>query len=256
VMGTRIDATTYDEATSRVVNWAKEGGSHYVCCANLHMLLESYQDRNFRQIVNGASLVTPDGMPLVWILKGRGFRAQKRVYGPTLMLKICGAAARTGLPIGLHGGHPEALRVLVERLHARFHGLVIAHCESPPFRSLREQEIESECTRILRSGARVVFVGLGCPTQERWMAERRSRLPLVTIGVGAAFDFHAGIKPQAPRWMQSSGLEWLFRAASEPNRLGPRYLRQLGFLPTLIRREVADLLSSQAGDHGDRRPVR
>lgn len=225
VLGSRVDATSYADATSRVLGWAKGGESRYVCVATVHTVMEAWDDPGFRAVVNGADLVTPDGMPLVWVLRRRGHAGQGRVYGPDLTLHVCEAAAREGVPVGFYGGHPEVLERLVRHLQDRFAGLRVAYAWSPPFRPLTAEEDARVVWEIRQSGARILFVGLGCPKQERWMGEHRGRIPAVMLGVGAAFDIHAGRVPQAPRWMQDRGLEWLFRLAVEPRRLWRRYLK-------------------------------
>lgn len=225
ILGTRLDATSYTDATQRILAWAEASASRYVCAANVHMVMEGYDDAAFRDVVNGASLITPDGTPLVWMLRGLGLPAQARVYGPTLMLHVCEAAARARLPIGLYGGRPDILAALKSRLERRFPGLVVAYAYGPPFRALSEAEETAVRQAIRASGARILFVGLGCPKQERWMARQRGQLPLVMLGVGAAFDFHAGRIRQAPAWMQRAGLEWAFRLSKEPRRLWQRYLK-------------------------------
>ncbi|MDW8137125.1 MAG: WecB/TagA/CpsF family glycosyltransferase [Bacteroidota bacterium] len=225
ILKTWVDATSYADATHRVLKWAKEGESRYACVATVHTVMEAWDDPGFRAVVNEADLVTPDGMPLVWMLRRLGYREQERVYGPDLTLHLCAAAAREGIPVGFYGGRPEALDPLVCNLKARFRGLEVAYAWSPPFRPLTEVEDAQVVARIRSSGVRILFVGLGCPKQERWMAQHRGRLPVAMVGVGAAFDFHAGRLPQAPRWMQRSGLEWCFRLFLEPRRLWRRYLK-------------------------------
>lgn len=225
VLGMRVDMTSYGDATRRVLAWAKKSESRYVCVANVHMTMEAYDSSEFRQIVNTSDLVTPDGMPLVWMLRRLGIPDQERVYGPELVLRVCEAAAREGVRIGFYGGAPEALEGLVESLRARFPGLKVAYAHSPPFRPLTPEEDAQIVEEINASGARILFVGLGCPKQERWMAAHKGRVQAVMIGVGAAFDFHAGRLPQAPAWMQRAGLEWLFRLLTEPRRLWRRYAR-------------------------------
>jgi N-acetylglucosaminyldiphosphoundecaprenol N-acetyl-beta-D-mannosaminyltransferase len=176
-------------------------------------------------ILNYADIATPDGMPLVWALRSFGAKEQKRVYGPTLMLHLCESAARNGHRIFLYGGREECLHDLRARLEDRFPGLRIVGSFSPPFRPLNPEETEGIRQRIRDSEADLVFVGISCPKQERWMYENREALPgVVMIGVGAAFDFHAGRVRQAPVWIQRNGLEWLFRLAMEPARLWRRYL--------------------------------
>ena len=177
--------------------------------------------------VRDATLAVPDGQPLVWALKALGHGDATRIYGPDLMAAFCARAAQRGIPVYLYGGRtPEALAMLQARLRERFPGLPIAGSFSPPFRPLSEREQVELAERIDSSGAAVVWVGVGQPKQERWMQEMRPRLsaPLL-VGVGAAFDFHAGLVSQAPAWMQRAGLEWVYRLSREPRRLWRRYAR-------------------------------
>jgi len=225
ILGIRVDATDYAAATACIVGWSRNEVGRWVCIANVHTTMEAWDDPGFRHQVNQADLVTPDGMPLVWALRKLGVREASRVYGPTLTLHLCERAARDGVPVGFYGGSAEAIGRLVPNLVARFPDLRVVFAESPPFRPLTAEEDERAVERIRASGARLLFVGLGCPKQERWMATHRQRLPLVQIGVGAAFDFHAGLVRQAPPALQRMGLEWAFRLAMEPRRLAGRYSR-------------------------------
>ena len=224
VLGARVNAITYSRAIEIVQDWSAQHQSRYVCIANVHMLMEAIDSVEYRQIVNSADLVTPDGMPLVWMMWLKGQRDQPRVYGPTLMLHILEAAAREKISVGFYGGAPDVLESLVQRLQARYEGLKVAFSCSPPFRAMSQEEDTVIVEQINQSGTRILFVGLGCPKQEYWMAEHRGKINAVMIGVGAAFDFHSGVKPQAPLWMQKVGLEWLFRLSVEPQRLWRRYL--------------------------------
>lgn len=184
--------------------------------------------RGVRAAVLDATLAVPDGQPLVWALRLLGHRRATRVYGPDLMEKTCARCAQKGIPVYLYGGRsPEALRLLESRLRERFPGLPIAGGFSPPFRQLDAAEREQVAGEINRSGAQIVWVGTGQPKQELWMHRMRPLLaaPLL-VGVGAAFDFHAGIVSQAPRWMRRAGLEWCYRLSREPRRLWRRYLTQ------------------------------
>ena len=225
-LGMRVDNTTYDDATRRIIDWARGGESRYVCVATVHMVMESHDSDRFRGFVNGADLVTADGMPLVWSLRAQGMREASRVYGPHLTESVVRAAEREHLPVGFYGGTPEVLRELLRRMSHRLPNLRIVYAWPPPFRPLTPDEDEKVLQEIQSSGARVLFVGIGCPKQETWMAEHRGCIDGVMLGVGAAFDFLAGAKPQAPAWMQASGLEWLFRLVTEPRRLWRRYLKQ------------------------------
>lgn len=224
VIGVRVDQTSYDESARSVVEWTRAQESRYVCIANVHMLMEARDSVSFADVVNSADLVTPDGMPLVWMMRLKGQRTQERVYGPTLMLHVLEAASREGIAVGFYGGRHEVLSTLVDRMRARFPALHVVYSFSPPFRALTYEEDAEIAEQINASGARIIFVGLGCPKQEIWMSSQRGRINAVMIGVGAAFDFHAGAKSQAPAWMQKSGLEWLFRMFTEPRRLWRRYL--------------------------------
>jgi N-acetylglucosaminyldiphosphoundecaprenol N-acetyl-beta-D-mannosaminyltransferase len=174
--------------------------------------------------MNAADLVTPDGMPLVWGLRLLGIRTAARVYGPDLTPHLLEAAAREGIPVGFYGATDAVLEKLLRAVGSRYPSLRVAYAWAPPFRALTREEDRAATTLINDSGARILFVGLSTPKQERWMAAHRGRVEAVMLGVGAAFDFLAGTKRQAPRWMMRAGLEWLFRLASEPRRLARRYL--------------------------------
>jgi N-acetylglucosaminyldiphosphoundecaprenol N-acetyl-beta-D-mannosaminyltransferase len=224
ILGLGVDQTNYRSAVQGILDWALRGESRYVCVANVHMVMEAYDDAAFRQIVNAADLVTPDGMPLVWVMRWQGLRQQERVYGPTLTQSVLEAANREGIPVGFYGSTPQTLEKLKRNVQERYPSLKIAYLYAPPFRPLTPEEDEEVVRAINDSGTRILFVGLGCPKQERWMAAHKGRVQAVMLGVGAAFNFLAGVKPQAPRWMQRAGLEWLFRLASEPRRLWRRYL--------------------------------
>jgi N-acetylglucosaminyldiphosphoundecaprenol N-acetyl-beta-D-mannosaminyltransferase len=225
ILGVRVDATTYRDATRQILDWARSARSSYVCCACVNSIMEAHDSPEFRDVMNGADLVTSDGMPLVWTLRWLGVRDATRVYGPDLTPAVLAAAAEAGVAVGFYGGSAAVLEELVRRVTARFTGLKVVFAESPPFRPATPEEDERTVQAIADSGARIVFIGLNTPKQDRWMHAHRGRVPAVMLGVGAAFDFLAGSKPQAPRWMQRSGLEWTFRLATEPRRLWRRYLR-------------------------------
>lgn len=199
--------------------------ARYAAILTVHSVMTAFFDPAYRAVLNQATLGTSDGMPLVWAARSFGVRGQQRVYGPDLMLALCSQAQLLGHRIFLYGGRDETLPVLCSRLLARFPKLQIAGAYSPPFRPLTQQE-DAHCIQQIRSsGADLIFCGIGVPKQERWMAEHRHKLPgCVLLGVGAAFDFHAGRIKQAPAWMQKSGLEWLFRLQMEPGRLWRRYV--------------------------------
>jgi N-acetylglucosaminyldiphosphoundecaprenol N-acetyl-beta-D-mannosaminyltransferase len=224
ILKTRVDATSYGDACDRIQSWAETRQSCYVVAANVHVVMTAYRNRAYGAVVHQADLVTPDGMPLVWGLRLLGIQHQTRVYGPDLMLAWCQRAAELGLPIYLYGGTETTLLKLTAYLQQRFPTLPIAGAYAPPFRPLTRVEELADVERIHQSGARVVFVGLGCPKQEAWMHRQRGQLEAVMVGVGAAFSFFSGEVAQAPRWMMRLGLEWLYRFSQEPGRLWQRYL--------------------------------
>jgi N-acetylglucosaminyldiphosphoundecaprenol N-acetyl-beta-D-mannosaminyltransferase len=226
VLGMGVDAGTYDSATARIIGWARAAAvrPRYVCCANVHMTMEAYDSPEFRDVVNSADMVTSDGMPLVWMLRRLGMPAAEQVNGPTLTFEVCKAAAEHGIRVGFYGGSERTLEAMTNRFTSLLPALEIGYAYSPPYRTLSAEEDRQVVEDIVRSGVKVLFVGLGCPKQERWMAARKARLPIVQLGVGAAFDFHAGVVKRAPEWMQRRGLEWLFRLVAEPRRLWRRYL--------------------------------
>ncbi|MFM2303822.1 MAG: hypothetical protein RLZZ135_1232 [Cyanobacteriota bacterium] len=223
ILRMRVDVTSYRDATKRVLQWAANRESRYICVANVHMAMEVYDSPKFADVVNQADLVTSDGMPLVWALRLFGIHNAERVYGPTLMMHICEAAAKQQIPIGLYGGTEDSLAEFTKFLKSRFPKIKIACKIAPPFRALTADEKINYRKQINYSGARILFVGIGCPKQEYWMAQQIDRIPAVMLGVGAAFDFYTGRVKQAPRWMQDRGLEWLFRLIQEPGRLWKRY---------------------------------
>lgn len=225
ILGMRVDATSYGDATERILGWASAEETRYVCVANVHMTMECFDDPGFQRVVCGADLVTPEGVPLVWALRTLGIKEQTRVYGPDLTLHVCAGAAREGVPVAFYGGTEESLDELQRMLRTRFPALKIVCAISPPFRPLDPTEDEEYTTALRDSGAQILFVGIGCPKQERWMAAHRHKIPAVMLGVGAAFDFHTGRVKQAPSWIQKIGLEWLFRLIMEPRRLWKRYLK-------------------------------
>lgn len=240
VLGMRVDAPRgYDQAVDLIAGWAIEGAARTVGVATVNNVMESYDDPSFRDVMDGCDLVTPDGMPLVWSLSLLGVAGATRVCGPHLTPLLLARAADRGIPVGFYGGDPETIDALRRVATERWPGLRVAYAYSPPFRSLTAEEDADVVDAILDAGVGLLFVGLGCPKQERWMAEHRDRLPLVSIGVGAAFDFLAGSKRQAPRFLQRIGLEWAFRLVSEPRRLWRRYLRQNPRFLALFARQVA-----------------
>ena len=225
VLGVHVSAVTMDRTLEILDHWITTGMQRYVCVTGVHGVMESRRDETLRQIHNNAGLVTPDGMPLVWWSQLTGQRQTERVYGPDLLLSCCQRSLTTGYRHFFYGGGDGVAERLVQRLSRRFPGLEVAGTYTPPFRPLTHAEDEDVVRRINDAAPDIVWVGLSTPKQEYWMAQHVGRLEApALIGIGAAFDFHAGLKRQAPRWMQQSGLEWFFRLSTEPRRLWKRYL--------------------------------
>jgi N-acetylglucosaminyldiphosphoundecaprenol N-acetyl-beta-D-mannosaminyltransferase len=225
LLGMRVDATSYRDASERIVAWAAADSSKAVAVATVNNVMEGHDDPSFRDVMNRADLVTPDGMPLVWGLRMLGVPSATRVYGPELTPVVLRAAERAALPVGFYGSSPQVLARLLGAVRERFSELDVVYAVSPPFGEPTPEEDRRTIDEIAASGCRILFVGLGCPKQERWIVEHRERVGAVMLGVGAAFDFLAGTKKQAPAVMQRWGLEWVFRLATEPRRLWRRYLR-------------------------------
>jgi N-acetylglucosaminyldiphosphoundecaprenol N-acetyl-beta-D-mannosaminyltransferase len=210
-----------DMTLAIIDGWIANEERHYVCITGVHGVMESQRDEALRAIHNEAGMVTPDGMPLVWLSRLYGLKHVDRVYGPDLMLALC---QQSGYRHYFYGGAEGVPERLAERLTQRFPGLQVVGTHSPPFRPLTEEEDKRIIEEINALAPDVVWIGLSTPKQERWMAAHLGKLQVpVMIGVGAAFDFHAGLVKQAPRWMQRSGFEWLFRLMAEPQRLWRRY---------------------------------
>ena len=244
VLGVQVSITNYDEAVEAIVRAARLGHPATVSCHAVHAIVTCSSDPQLRAAVNSFQMITPDGQPVRWALNLlHRARLKKRVYGPELMMCLCRAAATEGLPVYLYGGSEDVALRLPECLRQQFPGLVIAGSESPPYRPITAEEAEAVDQRIRASGARLVFIGLGCPKQDQFAFEHHGHFPAVQICVGAAFDFLCGNKPMAPSWMQRFGLEWVFRLCQEPRRLWQRYLVTntkfvLGVVAALFRHAV------------------
>ncbi|NOU01319.1 MAG: WecB/TagA/CpsF family glycosyltransferase [Gallionella sp.] len=224
VLSASIDAITWGGALSRISNWAANHESRYVCVCNVHAVVTASQDAAFGRVVREADMATPDGAPVAWLMRQLGHVGQRRINGPDLMWRYCEQVESRSEPIFLYGNSEATLSQLQLKLLAAFPALKIAGAISPPFRTLTTEEDEVIVGQINASGAGVVWVSLGCPKQELWMAAHRGRINAVMVGVGAAFDYHAGTTKRAPKWAQDYGLEWLHRLASEPGRLWKRYM--------------------------------
>jgi N-acetylglucosaminyldiphosphoundecaprenol N-acetyl-beta-D-mannosaminyltransferase len=225
VLGVQVSAINMRMALDTIDGWIRAGDQHYVCVTGVHGVMESQGDESLRAIHNNAGMVTPDGMPLVWLSRLRGAKHVEQVCGTELMLACCGLSVRHGWRHFMFGGAPGVPELLSDQLQGRFPGLNIVGTYSPPFRPVTDSE-DADVVRVMNEARPdIVWVGLSTPKQERWMATHVHRLRAsVVLGVGAAFDFNAGLKRRAPRWMQHAGLEWFFRLATEPRRLWRRYL--------------------------------
>ena len=224
VLGAPFDVIDWDTALGRIRRWAEAHESRYVCICNAHSVVTATRDADFARALASADMATPDGAPVAWMARRLGHAEQTRINGPDLMAHYFEQAADIGEPVFLYGGTQATLDALVAALRERLPELVVAGAYSPPFRPLTEAEEEDVVRRVNDSGARTLWVSLGCPKQELWMARMHGRIRAVMVGVGAAFDFHAGTIARAPAWMQGAGLEWLHRLSSEPRRLWKRYL--------------------------------
>jgi N-acetylglucosaminyldiphosphoundecaprenol N-acetyl-beta-D-mannosaminyltransferase len=234
VVGIPLGLTDYESTLDWIDATAEQDGRGYVCVCNVHAVMAAAEDPELRSALLASSLNVPDGQPLVWALAALGHPLEDRVYGPELMARSCARSAETGQRLYLYGGRNQgALVQLALNLRQRYPGVKIVGGYSPPHRPLTGSERDAVITEINGSRPDVVWVGIGVPKQEKWMAEMRPHLDApVLVGVGAAFDFHAGLVPQAPRWMQELGLEWAFRLAQEPRRLWRRYTR---YNPRFVR---------------------
>ncbi len=246
ILNVRVDVTSYADATARVIAWARASRSCYVCLATVNAIMEAHGSSEYQCAMREADLVTSDGMPLVWVLRGFGVREASRVYGPDLTTSVLAAAAEHGIPVGFYGGSEQGLAKLIEKVRRLFPQLKMVYAYAPPFRTLTVAEDEIATRTIEDAGVRILFVGLGGAKQDYWMHAHHGHVPSVMLGVGAAFDFIAGTKPQAPRWMQNSGLEWIFRLGTEPRRLWRRYLIRN---PRFVILALAQLVRAQFHEH-------
>ena len=225
ILGVRISVVNLNKACLFIEECIKQRKKTYICVAPVATIVDCWQDKEYLKIVNEAGMTTPDGIPIVWLGKLRGEKNIERTYGPDLMHALCDLSQQRGYRHYFLGGAPEKNGLLVEKLKARFPKLEIAGSYAPPVRSIGEIEEDSVLDQINEANPDILWVGLGSPKQDYWMYNHRGRLDVpIMIGVGAAFDFIAGTKRQAPVWMRKAGLEWFFRLCCEPRRLWRRYL--------------------------------
>jgi N-acetylglucosaminyldiphosphoundecaprenol N-acetyl-beta-D-mannosaminyltransferase len=237
LLGVRVDVSTCRSATEKIVKWSAQSHGYAIFACNVHMLTEAAWDAEFGAVLREADLVVPDGMPLVWLFRATGATHAERVYGPQLMLDVCEHCAVSQTPIALIGSTESVMRGLMVELTRRFPTLKVV-CALTPTISADGAESEEALRAIGVSGARVVFVAFGCPKQEKWIHSVKDKTSAVMIGVGAAFDFIAGTKLQAPGFIQAAGCEWLFRLVTEPRRLWRRYLVSNARFAFLIARHL------------------
>lgn len=260
ILGVPVSTLDLPACASLIMRWARDEaraeGPRTICATSVHGLIEGWRDPAFRAVLNDAALITPDGMPLVWVGWLRGRSGMSRVYGPDLMLEICRLSAGTGVRHFFYGGAPGIAERLADRLVVRFPGLSVAGWYSPPFRELTPTELEEVVARVNGASPDVVWAGLGTPRQERWAGAVRARLRAKVVAtVGAAFDFHAGRLRQAPRLLQRAGLEWAYRLAQEPGRLWRRYLRNNPLFVILAGAELLGVTRFASADRTERRPL-
>jgi exopolysaccharide biosynthesis WecB/TagA/CpsF family protein len=250
IFGVHVSPTTYAQAVDHAIKLAKQGVGGIFDFMSAHGLIMGARDEKFRRMSNSFDVVAPDGQPVRWLLNRLyGANLPERCYGPELTIRLCAAAAENGIGIYLYGSSEEVIAKLQANLLAKYPTLKIVGAESPPFRPLTPEEDAAVVKRINDSGAGILFIGTGCPKQEVFAYEHRDSIHAVQMCVGAAFDFHAGVKKMAPRWMQKAGLEWFFRLLCEPRRLWKRYLINNTTLTYLVIRELIRRRKGAVGVH-------
>lgn len=224
ILGTGVSAVNMEMALAAIAGWIDNRSQHTICVTPAHSIMDGYHQPELRRIFNDSGMTTPDGMPTVWLARLAGYKHVSRVYGPDLMDNTCRISVERGWRHFFYGGAPGVAEDLAARLDAKYPGLQVVGIYAPPFRPLTSEEDRNVVERINQARPDIVWVGIGSPKQEYWMQAHLGQVEApVLAGVGAAFDFLSGRKKQAPRWLQRSGLEWLFRFASEPGRLWRRY---------------------------------
>jgi N-acetylglucosaminyldiphosphoundecaprenol N-acetyl-beta-D-mannosaminyltransferase len=238
LLGMSVDEVDFDAVLAHVRRWYAASASRYICLSNVHMVMECYDHPQFRSIVNEADLVTADGVPVKWASRWLGLGKQRRVCGPDLAIKLCEMAAQEGIPVGFYGSTPQVVDALLRNVATRFPTLHVPFRHSPPFRLLTAEEDDRIVRQIDEAGVRILFVGLGCPNQEQWMAAHRGRISATMLGVGYAFDILAGTSTRAPVWLQNIGMEWCFRLVLDPRHLWRRYLKHNPRFLVLVLRQL------------------
>jgi len=224
ILNTRLSIGNYGEFIEEMISLAQNEKSSYVCVSNVHMLIEAYRDKEFSKIVNNADIATPDGMPLAKSMRFIYGLHQDRVAGMDIMPSIIKEAESKGMSIYLYGSTDDVLELIVAKLKREYPDLIVAGYYAPPFRPLSQKEKDEVIDKINASNPQFVLVALGCPKQEKWMAENKNKINSCMLGVGGAFSVFAGVQKRAPKWMQKGSLEWVYRFYQEPQRLWKRYL--------------------------------
>jgi N-acetylglucosaminyldiphosphoundecaprenol N-acetyl-beta-D-mannosaminyltransferase len=245
IIGSPVTALPFDDQIALMLEWAKRGVGKVVCIANVHMLVEAYRNPIFAKVMRAADLVTPDGMPLVWMLKLMGFTRQDRVAGLDVIVAVCKQAAEQNISVFFLGSQSTILELMKKRLEQEFPDLKIAGMEPLPFRPLTRDEDAAIAQKLNDSQAGVVFVSLGCPKQEVWMHEHKNQIHAVMIGLGGAFPVYAGIHKRAPKVVRSLGFEWLYRLIQEPRRLWGRYSNTIPIFVWLAIKQLLTPTSTQ-----------
>ncbi len=253
VTGFPISASSFDGQVNVIIKWARRRLSRVVCVANVHMLMEGHWHRTFADVLMNADMLTPDGMPLVWMTSLMKGKPQDRVAGMELMLALCKQAAEMNVGVFLFGSTAEMLIQIRRRLAEDFPNLQIVGTVSPPFRPLNEDENEAIAAQINQSGAGLVFVSLGCPKQETWMSAQSGRIKAVMVGLGGAFPVYAGTQQWAPSWMRQHGFEWCYRLKQDPRRLWKRYASTIPPFVWLALKQVVKVRLGLDPDNSFRR---
>ena len=242
VISSPVTASSFETQIAKMLDWASSNESRLVCVANAHMLTEANRQTELAAVLETADIVTPDGMPLVWMMRLMGVPEQERIAGLDILLSLCQQAPSQNISIFFVGSEKRILAQMRERLNSEFPHLPIAGMDPLPFRPLTQAEDDAIIQKINKSGAGLVLVSLGCPKQEYWMAQHKGKIKAVMIGLGGAFPVYAGIHKRAPRWLQEAGLEWFYRLIQEPRRLWKRYWSSN---PTFIWLAVKQLITKK-----------
>ncbi|MBT9314753.1 WecB/TagA/CpsF family glycosyltransferase [Leptothoe spongobia] len=241
VIGFPVTAESFETQVDTMVGWARQRLSKAVCVANVHMLVEAKCNKKFARVLHRADMLTPDGMPLVWITSRLRKRQQERVAGMDILLSLCEKATQENISVFFLGSTPDVLWSMEQRLNKEFPDLKVVGMESPPFRPLTIEEDESLVQRLNSSGAGLVLVALGCPKQEWWMYNHKGRVKAVMVGLGGVFPVFAGQQKWAPVWVQKNGLEWLYRLVQEPRRLWKRYAKTIPLFLLLAFKQLVKI---------------